>query len=330
MSGMFTSTNSSFSERSLAAIKDALAPIGHLLDDDSVNEIMINGPDNVWIRQRGPDRKVEVKLPSRALDTAITLLAAYVNKESNQDAPILSARFPGFRVEAAKKPVALEGPTLCIRRHSTTVFTIDDYVAGDIMTSEQSDMIRSLVEQRKNVLIAGGTFSGKTTLMNSVLALIAPEDRLFVVEQVAELRIVAPNNVRFECDPDFGVTATKSIKTAMRFSPHRIILGELRGEEGNDWLEAANTGHPGSFATIHANSSLDALKRLSSLVLMAANGLPHEAIQDRIGSTVDAVIFIQQRCGVRRVSEICSVHGYDRVRGLFDAEVFHHPKELAP
>lgn len=327
MDGMKQSgASNSFSVRSLAAIKDALAPIRHILDDPSINEIMINGPSNVWIRQSGPDRKLDVELSATQLSTAITLLASYVNKESNDSTPILSARFPGFRVEAANKPVALDGPSICIRRHASTVFTVDQYIERGIMTRDQGNMIAELVKTKKNILIAGGTFSGKTTLMNSILALIPPVDRLFVIEQVAELRLVAPNYVRFECDPDFGVTATKSVKTAMRFSPHRVILGELRGEEGNDWLEAANTGHPGSMATLHANSGGDALKRLASLVLMANNGLPHEAIQDRIGSTVDAVLFIKNELGERLLSEICLVNGYDRELGRFLTEVFHHPQ----
>lgn len=316
----------SFSTRSLAAIKDALAPIRHILDDPSINEIMINGPNNVWIRQIGPDRKLDIDLSATQLATAITLLASYVNKENNDKSPILSARFPGFRVEAANKPVALDGPSICIRRHAATVISIEQYVEQGIATREQADLIAKLVQSKQNILIAGGTFSGKTTLMNSILAMIPPVDRLFVIEQVAELRLVAPNYVRFECDPDFGVTATKSVKTAMRFSPHRVILGELRGEEGNDWLEAANTGHPGSMATLHANSGGDALKRLASLVLMAHNGLPHEAIQDRIGSTVDAVLFIRNKFGERLLSEICLVKGFDREHGRYSTEVFYHPK----
>lgn len=321
-----STANTSFSARSLAAIKDALAPIRHILDDPSINEIMINGPNNVWIRQSGPDQRLDVELSATQLATAITLLASYVNKESNDKTPILSARFPGFRVEAANKPVALDGPSICIRRHATTVFTLAQYVTQGIVSVDQAALIEQLVHEKKNILIAGGTFSGKTTLMNSILALIPPVDRLFVIEQVAELRLVAPNHVRFECDPDFGVTATKSVKTAMRFSPHRVILGELRGEEGNDWLEAANTGHPGSMATLHANSGEDALKRLASLVHMASNGMPHEAIQDRIGSTVDAVLFIRNKFGERLLSEVCLVKEYDRETGRFSTEVFYHPR----
>lgn len=305
---------------------DALAPIRFLLDDPEVNEVMVNGPDDVFFRRRGPDQRADVTLAERAVHTAITLLAAYVQKEVNDGFPLLSARLPGFRVEAALRPVSLKGPSMCIRRHASRIITMDEYVKSGVITSEQAVVIKELVEKRKNFLIAGGTYSGKTTLMNCILSLIDPKHRLLIIEQISELKIAAPNNVLFECDPDFGVTPTKVVRTAMRYSPDRIILGELRGEEANDWLEASNTGHPGSAATIHANNANDALKRLGSLVLMASTGMPYDVIQDRIAGTVDAVLYIEQSYGARMLSEICLVKGYDRDSSTFITEVINHPK----
>lgn len=308
---------------------DALSPLRSLLEDESVNEIMINGPNDIFIRQRGPDRKANVDLSARSIATAITLLASFVEKEVNSDQLILSARLPGFRIECALPPVSVKGPSMCIRRHASRILTLDDYVSTRTIDESQVELIHKLVLERKNILIAGGTFSGKTTLMNCVLSLIDPHQRLFIIEQVSELKIAAPNCVLMECDPEFGVTPTMAVRTAMRYSPDRIILGELRGPEANDWLEASNTGHPGSAATIHANSASDALKRIGSLVLMAATGMPHEVIQDRIASTVDAVLFIEQRYGVRQLSEICLVNDYDKVTGRFLTETIFHSERKA-
>lgn len=304
---------------------DALAPIRFLLDDEEVNEVMVNGPDDVFFRRRGPDQHADVKLSERAVHTAITLLAAYVQKEANDGFPLLSARLPGFRVEAALKPISLKGSSLCIRRHASRIITMDEYISNGVISDEQATIIKDLIADRKNLLIAGGTYSGKTTLMNCILSMIDPHHRLLVIEQISELKIASPNHVLFECDPDFGVTPTKVVKTAMRYSPDRIILGELRGEEANDWLEASNTGHPGSAATIHANNANDALKRLGSLVLMASTGMPYAVIQDRIASTVHAVLYIEQSYGKRRLSEICMVEGYDRDRESFITKVINHP-----
>ena len=302
-SSMLQPTGNSYSTRQLQSLMQALAPIKPLLLDENVNEIMVNGPNDVFIRSSGPDRRVDVALPEQSIRAAITLLANYVAKEANSNQLLLSARLPGFRVEAALPPVAIKGPQMCIRRHASRIVTMDEYVAQGVATQEQADMIASIIESRKNFLIAGGTFSGKTTLM----------------------RIAAENHVIFECDPEFGVTATAAVRAAMRNSPNRIILGELRGPEANDWLEASNTGHPGSGATLHANSSSDALKRLSSLIMMASTSMPFDVIQDRIASTVDAVIFIEQAYGKRLISEICLVKGYDRAAGQILTEVHYHP-----
>lgn len=318
-----------YSERSLAALLDALGPIRDLLEDPSINEIMVNGPNDVWVRQRGPDRRVDVKLSERTIATAMTLLASHVQKEVNEDQLLLSARLPGFRVECIANPVSIKGSAMCIRRHATRILTLEEYVQSGTIEAKQAELIKKLVADRSNLLIAGGTYSGKTTLMNCILSLIDPHHRLYVIEQVSELKIAAENCVLVECDPEYGVTPTKAVRSAMRFSPDRIILGELRGPEANDWLEAANTGHPGSAATLHANSSSDALKRLGSLVLMAANQMPHEVIQDRIASTVDAVLYIEQRYGERRLAEICLVEDYDRATGKFATQVFHHSERLS-
>lgn len=317
----------SYSQRIQNSLLDALRPIRSILDDQTISEIMINGPNDVWIRQRGEDREAPVEgLTEATINTAITLLAAYVNKEVNDVQMTLSARLPGFRVEAIMKPIATRGSAMTIRRHSDRIITMQEYLEAGVIVQEQADMIERLVAERKNILIAGGTASGKTTLMNLVLSMVDPRHRLFVIEQVCELQIAVKNYVQVECDPDFGYTATDAVRSAMRFSPKRIIMGELRGAEANDWLELANTGHPGSMATIHSNSASDALQRLGSLVMRAANQMPHEVIQSRSAETVDAVVYIEEHYGKRRLTEICLVQDYDRARDKFITEVHYHPE----
>lgn len=305
------SADLSYSERNLINFRQALAPLSGVFDDPTINEIMINGPHDVFIRQNGPDRKIDVDLPSKSIETAITLLASMSEKTVGGDSLILSARLPGFRVEACLPPISVKGPSMCIRRHSSRILTLEDYIDSGSMTPDQADLIRTVVEKRKNFLIAGGTFSGKTTLMNCILSLIDKDHRLFVVEQVQELKLSAPNATLFEADPEHGVTARRLVKMGMRYSPDRILLGELRGEEAYDWLDASNTGHPGSAATIHADSAPEALNRLESLILMADTKMPYEAIQRRISQTVHCVMHIEFRNGRRRLSQICMVDGFD-------------------
>lgn len=308
----------SYSQRILENFQEALAPLAPVFADESVNEIMINGPHEVYIKQRGPDRKLEVDLPGRSIETAITLLASLSDKTVGDGSRILSARLPGFRVEACLPPVAVKGPSMCIRRHAGRILTLDEYIASGTISAEQANVIRLIMSGRRNFLIAGGTFSGKTTLMNCILSLIDPNHRLFVVEQVHELRLSAPNCVLFECDPEQGVSARRLVKMGMRYSPDRVLLGELRGEEAYDWLDASNTGHPGSGATIHADSAPEALSRLESLVMMADTKIPYEAIQQRIGQTVHYVLHIEHAHGARRLSQICRVDGFDRESGKYN------------
>lgn len=319
-----------YSQRSLASFLDALAPLRPVFDDPSINEIMINGPHDIFIRQSGPDTKLEVPLSDGQIRTAIQLLASMADKVVDKSSLVLSARLPGFRVEAALPPVAVKGPSMCIRRHATKILKLEDYIASGTISKAQAEVIRSTVAQRKNFLIAGGTYSGKTTLMNCILSLIQPEHRLFVIEQVQELKIASPNHVLIECDPEQGVTARRAVMMGMRYSPDRIILGELRGQEAFDWMDASNTGHPGSGATIHADGAADALGRLESLVMMANTGIPFEVVQARIASTVDVIFFIQQKNGVRRMSQICQLTGFNRATGEYTINTTHGESHEPP
>jgi pilus assembly protein CpaF len=324
----------SLSERTLNAFKDALAPLRQVFEDESVNEIMINGPDEVFIRQGGAhDLRLRVSLPALSIQTALTLLASHVEKTVGKNNLILSARFPGFRVEGVLSPVSLKGPSMCIRRHASRVLSLQEYLDMETVTPAQAEIIRETVATRQNFLVAGSTFSGKTTLMNCILSLVEPHERIFTIEQVPELKIAIENHTPMETDPEQGVTARELVQTAMRYSPNRIILGELRGKEAYDWLDALNTGHPGSGATIHADGAADALQRLESLVMMAESGIPYHAIQQWIGRSLNVVFFIQYRQGKRRLAQVCHLDGFDRSKGEYTTSTINYgesPNETEP
>jgi len=312
----------SYKQQVLAQLKDTLGPIRSLFDDESVNEIMVNGPSDVFVVRLGRTERYRVELSARQIESAIVLLASMVNQEIGEKSNrrILSGRLPGFRVEAMLPPVAIKGPSMCIRRHASRVFTLEEYIKSGVLSEHYAQVIVEAIGRRENILIVGGTGSGKTTLMNTVLTAIPQDQRLFVIETVHELQIKAENNVLVECDDERGVTPRKAVRTAMRYAPDRIIVGELRGPEAYDWLDAANTGHPGSLATIHANSAPRALPRLENLLLMAAMGVPHEAIRVAIAETVNLMVYIERKENQRRVSQISRLYEYDRSRGQYITE----------
>lgn len=313
-----------FSAKVLQQIQDTLAVLRPYFADEDVNEIMVNGPDDVFISKHGKERALNVKLSAGTIKTAITLIASYVKKVVGDKANtlVLSARLPGFRIEAILPPVAVKGPTMCIRRHAARVFTMDEMIANGVISERYADLLAGAVSKRETLLIAGGTASGKTTFMNTALGLIDPSERLFVIETVHELKITAPNAVLFECDEDQGVTPRIAVRTAMRSAPKRVILGELRGPEAYDWLDAANTGHPGSMATIHANSAIKTLPRLENLLLMANMGVPYEPLRENIAETLQWVFFIHREGATRTVSQVSRVHGFNRAQGQYEIESF--------
>jgi pilus assembly protein CpaF len=311
-------------QRVLAQLMDTLDSVRPQFEDTEISEIMINGPDDVFIEKHGKSIKLKVKLGASNIRAAINLIAGLMEKEVGEKNKqrVLSARLPGFRVEAILPPVAVNGPSMCIRRHAARVFSIDEYIQSGVISQTYADLLKSAILNRENFLIVGGTGSGKTTMMNTALSLVPPEDRLFVIETVHELQILSPNKVLVECDDEQGMTPRKAVRTAMRYAPKRVIVGELRGPEAYDWMDAANTGHPGSAATIHANSAERGLGRLENLLLMANMGIPHEAMKVAIADTVQWLFFIQRSGPVRKVEEVCRVKGYDRASGDYVLEHF--------
>lgn len=304
----------------LTLVRSSLAPIAEHLADSEVNEIMINGPDDVWIERRGQMHKLNACISKHQIDGVIKVLASLANKDTAEgtERGMVNARMPGFRVGAVMQPTSIHGPSLAIRKHSTKTYTLDDFVAAGSLSVESADVLRRIIREKRNILVAGGTSSGKTTFLNALIAEIDPQDRVVTIEDTAELNVRVPNWVPFESNKESGVTTVSLVEMSLRYRPDRILVGELRGPEAAAFLEAANTGHDGCLTTLHANSSIAALQRMETLVLRAQLGWPLEAISKQIGDTLDYVVFMKRaNNGIRQLFEILEIQGFDTASGKY-------------
>ncbi|MBP3901257.1 MAG: CpaF family protein [Blautia sp.] len=290
-----------------------------MLDDDSITEIMVNGPDSIFIERDGKIRKLDKSFTSREkLEDVIQQIVGKCNRIVNESVPIVDARLDGgARVNAVVPPVALNGPVLTIRRFPDRPITMDRLIAWGSITEECSEFLKMLVEAGYSIVIGGGTGSGKTTFLGALSEYIPKDERLITIEDNAELKIQGiANLVRLEAknansEGRQEVTIRELIRTALRMRPDRIIVGECRGAEALDMLQAMNTGHDGSLGTIHANSCTDMLIRLETMVLMGAN-LPLEAIRRQIASGVDILVHLgRMKDKSRKVLEISEVIGME-------------------
>ena len=288
-----------------------------LIDDETVTEIMVNGPDSVFIERNGCLTRWDKSFTSREkLEDVIQQIAGRCNRVINESRPIVDARLEnGARVNAVIAPVALNGPILTIRRFPDRPMTLEDLIARKSLTEECASFLRSLVKARYSIVIGGGTGSGKTTFLGALSESIPADERIITIEDNAELRLLGiPNLVRMEAkeantEDGKGVSIRELIRTALRMRPDRVILGEVRGGEAVDLLQAFNTGHEGSLCTAHANSCRDMLSRLETMVLMGID-LPLEAIRHQIASGVDILIHLgRMKDRSRRVMEVTEVCG---------------------
>jgi pilus assembly protein CpaF len=294
-------------------------PIQPLVEDDAVSEIMVNGPEMVYIERRGRIELTEVTFADddhvrRVIDRIVSPIGRRIDESS----PMVDARLPdGSRVNAIIPPLALNGSVLTIRKFRKVPLTTADLIASGTLSEEAVAFIRSAVEARLNILIVGGTGSGKTTLLNVLSGFIPAAERIVTIEDAAELKLQQAHVVRMEARPaniegKGAVTIRDLVKNSLRMRPDRIIVGECRGGEAFDMLQAMNTGHDGSMTTIHANSPRDALARLESLVMMAGMDLPLRAIRDQVSSAIDLLVFQERlRDGSRRVLTIAEVVGME-------------------
>ena len=302
-------------------LADILQPLAAPLKSNDVQEIMVNGSDDVWVEERGAIRRLDVRLSDISIASAIDVLARIVGKTADRNGAnaIIDARIEGLRFAAALETVSSKGPSICIRRHSPVLLTFRDYVGMGALDARLADVIMRAVAERKNILVSGSTASGKTTALNAMIALIPEEERIVTIEDTRELQVKAPNWVAFEANEQAGITIRHLVKLALRYRPDRIIVGEVRGAEAFDLMQAMNTGHDGGFATIHANTARDALSRLEGLVLTAPGvDWPLEAIRDQIGRTFDYVIHLERSrtngTTVRRFAEVMALERYARER----------------
>ena len=292
-----------------------LGPLEPLLRDDSITEIMINGPENVYVEREGRIERVGLRLDSgsRVVELVRRVIGP-LNLRLDETSPMVDARLPdGSRLNAVIPPLSLNGPTVTIRRFRSAPFTVSELVQCGTLTAEAASFLERAVLARANVVISGGTSSGKTTVLNVLASFIPEGERLVTIEDAAELRIQHPHVVSLESRPPNiegrgEVTVRQLVRNALRMRPDRIIVGEVRGSEALDMLQAMNTGHPGSLTTAHANSPRDLLGRLETMVMMADVGLDGPAVRRQIGSSVDLVLHTERSVGGLRVlSEVASI-----------------------
>ena len=305
-------------ERVLARV-DGLGPLDPLLADPGVTEVLVNGGRDVWVERAGQLERAPVAMTQARVDQLLERIVAPLGLRIDRTSPVVDARLAdGSRVHAVVAPLAVDGTCLCIRRFTDHGWPLSAYASPGVV-----DLLRSAVDARLNVLVSGATSSGKTSLLGAIGAVLPSHERVITIEDAAELRLPGEHVVRLEARPATAdglgaVTVRDLLRAALRMRPDRIVVGEVRGPEALDMVQAMNTGHDGSLATCHANSALDALRRIESMVLEGAPGVPLSAVREQIHSSIDLVVHTS-RCtgGARRIVEVVEVApqpGSDRDR----------------
>jgi len=301
-----------------------LRPIEHLIRDDSVSEIMVNGASRVFIERDGLLQEVpHLTLSERSLMVAVKNIARRLGDDISDTKPILDSRLPdGSRVAAIIPPCSIHGVTLTIRKFNSRHFTIEDLVRTGSLEARLARQLQTYIETRRNILISGGTGTGKTTLLNALGRFIPGDDRILLIEDTSEIQLEKPNLVRFEArQAQSGlpaVTIRDLLKASLRHRPDRIILGEIRGGEAFDLLQLLNTGHSGTLSTVHASSAAQSLSRFTSCVLQSGVELPYRAIKNNIADSLNILIQLERRPGKRFVSEVLEIRGYNPNADQYD------------
>ncbi len=294
-----------------------LGPLEPLLNDNSVNDILVNGFDQVYVERRGILQKTSITFRDNDhLLHIIDKLVSAVGRRIDESSPMVDARLlDGSRVNVVIPPLAIDGPSISIRRFSKTPMGVDGLLRHKALTPQMVQVLECAVRSRLNVVVSGGTGAGKTTLLNVLSTFISPDERIVTIEDSAELRIAQEHVVRLECRPPNlegkgAIRQRELVINALRMRPDRIILGEVRGEEALDMLQAMNTGHDGSLTTVHANTPRDAIGRIETMALMGNVALPDRAIRAQIASAVHIVIQASRMSdGSRRITHLSEVTG---------------------
>ncbi|MFL5963922.1 MAG: CpaF family protein [Gaiellaceae bacterium] len=290
-------------------------PLERLLGDDTVTEIMVNGPHDIWIERQGRLYPTTVQFNDEShLRRIINKMVAQVGRRIDESSPMVDARLPdGSRVNAIIPPLSLSGPLVTIRKFSRRRLDLQDMIRLGTLTTETVEFLERCVDAELNILISGGTGTGKTTLLNALSSAIPEQDRIVTIEDSAELRLNQKHVLRLESRPpniegEGEVTIRELLRNSLRMRPDRIVVGEVRGAEALDMLQAMNTGHEGSLSTVHSNGPRDALSRIETMVLMAGYELPVRAIRQQVCSALDLVVHLERvEDGTRRVTSITEV-----------------------
>ncbi|AUN98503.1 CpaF family protein [Bacteriovorax stolpii] len=313
------------------AIDQFLYPIKDLLEDAGVSEVMINGPKEIFIEKKGLVYKVENQFHNEeALISAMRAIAQSVGRRIDKDNPRLDARLPdGSRIHVVLPPMAKNGTTVAIRKFSKEKLTLNDLITFGSLSKEAARFLDICIYLGKNIIVSGGTGSGKTTMLNVLGSRIPKTQRLIIIEDAAELQVKAEHVVNFEtrkADAERGVTEVSIrdlVISAMRLRPDRIIVGEVRGEEALDLIQVMNTGHDGSMGTVHANNPVDACTRLETLCLMGDTKIPPDAVRKMVGSAMQIIVQCSRfHDGGRRTSHISEITGIDKNGNYISRDIF--------
>lgn len=303
-----------------------LRPIEHLIRNDSISEIMVNGSGHIFIEKRGQILGIpDVVLTEKLLQVAVRNIARVLGGEINDETPLLDSRLPdGSRVAAAIPPCSRRGTTLTIRKFPSRRFTPDELVQEGTLPIDVLAYLAEAVRNHRNILISGGTSTGKTTMLEALVTFIEPSERVVLIEETAEVKIVLENLVEFEARREQpgrpAVTIRDLLRATLRHRPDRILVGEVRGGEAFDLLQALNTGHSGTLSTIHANSAKLAVSRFITCVLQSGIDLPYRAIQSNIADALDLILHVERRNGRRYLAELLRLAGYDPVHDDYEYE----------
>jgi pilus assembly protein CpaF len=323
-------------ERIVAEVADDIlghGPLERLLSDDSVTEVMVNGPNDVWVERQGRLYETTVRFNDEShLRRIINKMVAQVGRRIDESSPMVDARLPdGSRVNAIIPPLSLSGPLVTIRKFSKRRLELTDMVRLGTLSTETIEFLQRCVHAELNVLVSGGTGTGKTTLLNALSTAIPDADRIVTIEDAAELRLNQRHVLRLEARPkniegEGEIAIRELVRNSLRMRPDRIIVGEVRGAEALDMLQAMNTGHDGSLCTVHANSPRDALSRVETMVMMAGYELPMRAIRQQVASALDLIVHLERlEDGSRRVTAITEVQRMESdtitLQDLFEFEV---------
>jgi pilus assembly protein CpaF len=301
-----------------------LRPIEHLIADEEISEIMVNGSGRIFVEKHCDLAEVrDARLTEKNLQVAVRNIARALGDEISEQMPLLDSRLPdGSRVAAVIPPCSIGGTTLTIRKFHSRQFTASELVRIGTVPAGVLEYLRNAVTTHTNILISGGTGTGKTTLLNALAQFIHDDERIVLIEDTAEIQLDKPNLVRFEArreQPDLpAVTIRDLVRATLRHRPDRILLGEVRGGEAFDLLQALNTGHSGTLSTIHANSAPQAIARLTSCVLQAGVELPYSAIRANIADAIELLLHIERRHGQRLVAELLRIDRYDQSQDRYE------------